>query len=170
MKQSRGMLEYLGLQVFSYQGMHALTQVLALHQLSKIPLRDLLMELDSPLTRDGLKEIANIIRNHERTNRAPDRTTYFRYARVWDTKYFAQLQSKTCIPLLYVAAVAVRDASPNASSDPTQIYALQNIGATMKQALDRVAAEITKFVVEKSYSDARSGKAWEAASVPTQDE
>ncbi|UXD79150.1 Nucleocapsid protein [Alphacytorhabdovirus alphapogostemi] len=163
LKQSRGMLEYLGLQVFSYQGMHALTQVLALHQLSKVSLKDLMIELDSPLTRGGLREIATIIRHHERTNRAPDRKTYFRYARVWDTKYFAQLQSKTCVPLLYVAAVAVRDISPNKTSDPTQIYALQNIGTAMKQALDRVAAALTKYIVDKSYHDLKSGSVWEAA-------
>nr|QSX72141.1 N protein [Tomato yellow mottle-associated virus] len=163
LKQSKGMIEYLGLQVFSYQGMHALTQVLALHQMSKVPLRDLMMELDSPLTRDGLREISNILKNHERTNRAPERKTYFRYSRVWDTKYFAQLQSKTCVPLLYVAAVAVRDISANTTSDPTQIYALQNIGSAMKASLDRVAAALTNYLVDKSYRDAKSGSVWDAA-------
>nr|UUH54291.1 putative N protein [Cytorhabdovirus fragariae] len=163
LQQPKGMLEYLGLQVFSYQGMHALTQVLAIHQISKIPLKDLLKEMDSPLTRDGLREIANILRNYEQTTRHPDRKTYFRYARVWSPKYFAQLQSKICVPLLYVAAVTVRDISPNSIADPTQIYALQNIGASMKEVLNRVAARLVAFVMERTLSDDKSGSIWDAA-------
>ncbi|DBA37138.1 TPA_asm: N [Pogostemom alphacytorhabdovirus 2] len=163
LQQPRGMLEYLGLQVFSYQGMHALTQILAIHQISKIPLRDLLKEMDSPLTRDGLREIANILRNYEQTTKQPDRKTYFRYARVWSPKYFAQLQSKVCVPLLYVAAVTVRDISPNSTADPTQIFALQNIGAGMKEVLNRVAARLVAFVMERSLSDEHSGSIWDSA-------
>ncbi|DBA37051.1 TPA_asm: N [Medicago alphacytorhabdovirus 1] len=163
LKQPRGMLEYLGLQVFSYQGMHALTQVLAIHQISKVPLRELLKELDSPLTRQGLRAILEILKNHERTTKDPNRKTYFRYARVWDSKYFSQLQSKACVPLLYVAAVTVRDISPSSTSDPTQIRALQNIGGSLKEVLTEVARQIVEFVMERSLVDEKSGGAWEAA-------
>ncbi|DBA37088.1 TPA_asm: N [Ocimum alphacytorhabdovirus 1] len=160
--QSRGMLEYLGLQVFAYQGMHTLPQVLAIHQISKVPLRELLRELDSPMTRDGLRQIVGILRNHEITTTSTGRKTYFRYARVWDRKYFAALQSKACVPLFYVAAQVVKNLSPNSASDPTKAFALQNIGDQLKTGLTKVATRLTAALLQNTAIDARSGEIWEA--------
>ncbi|QQL94318.1 nucleocapsid [Kenyan potato cytorhabdovirus] len=160
--QSRGMLEYLGLQVFAYQGMHTLPQVLAIHQISKVPLKELLRELDSPMTRDGLRQIVKILRFHEITTTSTGRKTYFRYARVWDKKYFAALQSKSCVPLFYVAAQVVKNLSPNSSSDPTQAYALKNIGEQLKIGLTKVATKLTASLLQNTAIDAKSGEIWDA--------
>lgn len=159
----RGLIEYLGLQVFAYQGMHALTQVLAIHQLGKMPLKDLLKELDCPMTRDGLKEISKILRDYEQTTTSGPRKTYFRYSRIWDKKYFSPIQSKVCVPLLYVAARTVKSIATNLRSDPMKIYALQSVGDTMKETLERVAASLVQIIIESTVVDQKSGRIWDSA-------
>ncbi|UTQ50527.1 MAG: nucleocapsid [Pastinaca cytorhabdovirus 1] len=158
-KQDRGLLEYLALQVFAYQGMHAVVQILAIHQISKYPMGSLLREMDSRMTRSAVKEVHLIIRDFHRNARHPNRKTYFRYARVWDEGYFSKVQSKNCAQLLYLAAKTVKELSPNSNSDPTQIYAVKNMSDTMKAQLDAVSNKLLMLILS-SVDDEETGQIW----------
>jgi len=159
-KQSKGLLDYLGIQIFAYQGMHVVTQVLTIQQISKIPLGMLLRELDCPITRAGVKEVYNIVKNYEITDTNPTRTTFFRFSRVWDTGFFTNVQSKNCAPLLYVAAKTVKDISSSTISDPTKIYAVQHLGDSMRQTLDKASKKLVAIILEKTTQDEESGEMW----------
>ncbi|DAF42339.1 TPA_asm: N [Nymphaea alba virus 1] len=160
-RQQKGLLDYLGIQIFAYQGMHAVTQIIALQQTCKVPMDVVLRELDSPITRAGVMEVYNIIKNYEKTDIHPNRTTYFRYARVWDTGYFLNVQSKNCAPLVYLAAKTLKAVSSNSLSDPTQIFAVQNIGSAMKERLDRVSDKFSHMLLASATTDDSSGTIWD---------
>ncbi|WOZ13917.1 nucleocapsid protein [Chelidonium yellow mottle associated virus] len=161
-KQPRGLLEYIGLQIFAYQGLHIMNQLLHLKALSKAPMGMLLRQLDCPVTRDGVREVYNIIMNLEVTTKAPNRKTYFRYARVWNDGYFTQIRSQTCAPLLYTVAKVVKEIDTDSKSDPTQIYAIQNIGAALKVRLDEAATKLTEMLITQTTQDIESGDIWQS--------
>ncbi|DBA36961.1 TPA_asm: N [Cardamine alphacytorhabdovirus 1] len=159
-KQDRGLLEYLALQVFAYQGMHVVVQILAIHQISKYPMGSLLRELDCRMTRSAVKEVYLIIRDYHRNANNPARKTYFRYARVWDEGYFSRVQSKNCSQLLYLAAKTVKELSPNSNSDPTQIYAVKNMSETMKEQLNAVSNKLLSLILSSVDDDEETGQIW----------
>lgn len=161
-KQPRGLLEYIGLQIFAYQGLHIMNQLLHLKALSKASMGLLLRQLDCPITRDGVREVYNIIKNLEVTTKAPNRKTYFRYARVWNDGYFTQIRSQSCAPLLYTVAKVVKEVDTNAKSDPTQIYAIQNIGDALKARLDVAAKNLVDMLLNDTTQDVESGDIWQA--------
>ncbi|DBA37176.1 TPA_asm: N [Rose alphacytorhabdovirus 1] len=165
-RQPRGLLEYIGLQIYAYQGLHVVTQILTIKQLSKYRLGALLRQLDCPLTREGVMEVYNLIKNHEVTEANPERKTYFRYARVWSDGYFLRIRSKDCAPLLYTAARVVKEITPNLKSDPTKIYALQNLGAALRETLDAAALRLVKTLMDTSTLDAGSGDMWQTDITP----
>nr|DAF42378.1 TPA_asm: N [Allium chinense virus 1] len=159
-KQDRGLLEYLALQVFAYQGMHVVVQILAIHQISKFPMGNLLRELDCRMTRSAVKEVHIIIRDYHRNANYPNRKTYFRYARVWDEGYFSRVQSKNCAQLLYLAAKTVKELSPNSNSDPTQIYAVKSMSETMKEQLNIVSNKLLVLILSSVEDDDETGQIW----------
>ncbi|DBA37096.1 TPA_asm: N [Pelargonium alphacytorhabdovirus 1] len=159
-QQPRGLLEYIGLQIYAYQGLHVVSQILTIKQISKAPMGLILRELDCPITRDGVREVYNIIMNYEVTDAAPNRKTYFRYARVWGEGYFLKIRSAACAPLLYTAAKVVKEISTNAKSDPTNIYAVQNIGDALKAKLNKAAGNLVDMLLSSVTVDAESGQSW----------
>ncbi|DBA37169.1 TPA_asm: N [Primula alphacytorhabdovirus 2] len=160
-QQPRGLLEYIGLQIYAYQGLHVVSQILTIKQISKAPMGLILRELDCPITRDGVREVYNIIMNYEVTDAAPTRKTYFRYARVWGEGYFLKIRSAACAPLLYTAAKVVKEISTNTRSDPTNIYAVQSIGDSLKAKLNKAAGKLTDMLLSSVTVDAESGSSWE---------
>ncbi|DBA37014.1 TPA_asm: N [Ficus alphacytorhabdovirus 1] len=159
-KQDRGLLEYLAIQVFAYQGMHVVVQILSIHQISHVPLGMLLREMDCQITRTAVSEVYRIMRDYQPNDKHPTRKTYFRYARVWDDGYFSKVQSKQCSQLLYLAAKVVKELSPNTTSDPTKIYAVANMGESMRQKLDAVAQKLLDLIMTSLEDDEESGSIW----------
>ncbi|DAF42321.1 TPA_asm: N [Glehnia littoralis virus 1] len=159
-KQSRGLLEYIGLQIFAYQGLHIMNQLLTLKALSKASMGMLLRQLDCPLTRDGVREVYHILMNLEVTTKAPNRKTYFRYARVWNDGYFTQIRSQSCAPFLYTVAKVVKELDTASKSDPTQIYAIQQIGDSLKKKLDDAASKLVDMLLNQNTQDVESGDIW----------
>lgn len=159
-KQDFGLLEYLATQVFSYQGMHVVTQTLAIHQITAVPLGMLLREMDCQMTREAVREIYRIVKDYHRNADHPDRTTFYRYARVWNEGYFSRVQSKSCAQLLYLAAKIVKELGTNSNSDPTQIYAVKDLAASAKERLNKVADNIISFIWAQAADDEEAGDAW----------
>ncbi|KAK0600885.1 hypothetical protein LWI29_019189 [Acer saccharum] len=93
-KKNKELMEYLSGQVFQYIGMHALTLTVALQQVTKCDMGFLLGELKCPMTREAVQAIDHLLQNHELVKEKPGSKTYFRYARVWDSDYFLEIQSK----------------------------------------------------------------------------
>ncbi|WNK12384.1 MAG: N protein [Coriander cytorhabdovirus 1] len=159
-KQDSGLIEYLATQVFAYQGMHVVTQTLAIHQLSAVPLGMLLREMDCQMTRAAVGEIYKIVKDYHRNDKYPNRKTYYRYARVWNEGYFSKVQSKACAQLLYLAAKIVKELDSKNTSDPTQIFAVKDMAGATKERLDKVAANIIRFIWSQADEDEEAGDAW----------
>ncbi|UTN00441.1 putative nucleocapsid [Hyptis latent virus] len=160
LKQDLGLLEYLAIQVFAYQGMHVVTQVFAIHQIAKCGLGDLLQQLNSKWTTTAVNVIYNIIKNYQRTDKHPERKTYWRYARVWNDGYFSQIQSKSCSQLLYLAAKTVKTMSNDEKSDPTQIFAIKDMATKMKERLDLISDKLVDMLMAVDDNDETTGDIW----------
>lgn len=157
----QGLLTYLAGQQFSYPGMHAYTLLIEIHEQTGIKFGQLLREMDCPATRAGVKEVLDIIKDFEITKLHPKRTTYFRYARNWDPKYFGTLQSTQCKTLVYVAAsVCKKISAQGEKGDPTEIYAIKTLDATIKERLEAVANRMAHKIIDQMLVDAMSGEAW----------
>ncbi|DAC81993.1 nucleocapsid [Trichosanthes associated rhabdovirus 1] len=160
-KNNYGMLSYLAGQIYQYTGLHAVVQVLAIQQVTQVPMDQLLGELNHRSTRQPLLALYDMLQHHEIVKEKPGRKTYFRYARIWDSGYFHELQSKQCPDLVYLAAKILKEVSPTgARSDPTKIYAIQDLGETKKEFLDRVATNISRWLVEADDDTGDSGASW----------
>nr|DAF42386.1 TPA_asm: N [Pelargonium radula virus 1] len=158
-----GMLRYLVTQMYSYTGMHAYASVMQLQVEHNVTFKFLLEELNCPVTRKAVYEIADIIRNHEITEQHSDRKTYFRYARVWDSGFFVNLQSKNCTVLGYTVAKARKMLSSSTTlSDPTQAFAFKNLDEKIKSSLDTVADRLYEKIMAVSTQDEESGSIWKA--------
>ncbi|DBA36954.1 TPA_asm: N [Baccharis alphacytorhabdovirus 1] len=157
----QGLLNFLAGQQYAYTGMHAYKLLLDIHEASGIPYSDLLAGFDCPITRNGIMEVLVLIRDHEITKANPDRTTYFRYARVWNPKYFMALQSSNCKTLVYVTAkVAKLIGAQKAGGDPTEIMAIKNLDKMMRDRLDIVAEKMANSIFDVMLHDNESGTAW----------
>ncbi|DBA37162.1 TPA_asm: N [Primula alphacytorhabdovirus 1] len=161
MVTQQGLLTYLAGQQFSYPGMHAYTLLIEIHEQTGIKFGQLLREMDCPATRSAVKETLEIIRDFEVTKMHPNRTTYFRYARNWDPKYFGTLQSTHCKTLVYVAAsVCKKISAQGEKGDPTEIYAIKTLDATLKARLEAVADRMAHKIIDQMLVDAQSGESW----------
>ncbi|ATS17308.1 nucleocapsid protein [Cabbage cytorhabdovirus 1] len=158
----QGLLNYLVCQQYSYFGMHAYSLLLSIHEATGIKLGQLLREMDCPITRAGVMAAFDLIKNHEITSKNPARTTYFRYARVWNSNYFRALQSSNCTTLVYVAAkVAKITSAQKVGGDPMEIYALKNIDEVMLTRLNKVAAKMSELILTAMMEDEIAGVAWQ---------
>ncbi|KAK4851250.1 hypothetical protein QYF36_013633 [Acer negundo] len=154
---NKRLMEYLSGQVFQYTGMHALTLTLAIQQVTKCDMGFLLGELNCPMTRQAVQAIDHLLQNHELVKEKPGRKTYFRYARLRDSDYFLEIQSKKCPQLVYVVAKTLKNVSPTgASSDPTQIYCIKNMGEVWKKRLDGVADRLSELLMQRKLKPASS--------------
>nr|DBA37067.1 TPA_asm: N [Morinda alphacytorhabdovirus 1_Mor] len=157
----QGLLNYLACQQYSYFGMHAYTLILSIHEATGLKLGSLLREMDCPVTRSGVMAAFDIIKEHEITSKNPNRKTYFRYARVWNSKYFSALQSSNCTTLVYVAAkVAKMTSAQRTGGDPMEIYAIKNMDEVVRTRLDEVAMKMASMVLDTMLVDSESGNAW----------
>ncbi|DBA36925.1 TPA_asm: N [Arctium alphacytorhabdovirus 1] len=160
-KNNSGLLSYLAGQIFQYTGLHAVVQILAIQQVTKIPMDQLLGELNHRSTRQPLQAFYKMLQVHELVKEHPGRKTYFRYARIWDAGYFHELQSKACPDLVFLTASIVKQVSPTgAKSDPTKIYAIQDIGETKRAFLTEVAEKISSWLVRADDDDDEAGASW----------
>nr|DAF42332.1 TPA_asm: N [Lotus corniculatus virus 1] len=160
-----GMLRYLVTQMYSYTGMHAYASIMQLQIEHNVTFSFLLDELNCPVTRKAVHEIADIIRHHEVTEVHSDRKTYFRYARVWDSGYFVNLQSKNCTVLGYTVAKTRKMLSSNSvTSDPTQAYAFKGMDEKLKTSLNAVADRLYDKIMAHATQDEESGDVWKAMS------
>lgn len=160
-KNNQGMMSYLAGQIYQYTGLHAVVQILAIQQVTQVPMDELLGELNHRSTRQPLLALYEMLQYHELVKEKPGRKTYFRYARIWDSGYFHELQSKQCPDLVYLAAKILKEVSPTgARSDPTKIYAIQDIGDTKREFLDRVAGNIAQWLVKADDDTGDSGASW----------
>ncbi|DBA37238.1 TPA_asm: N [Zea alphacytorhabdovirus 1] len=159
-KQDFGLMEYLATQVFAYQGMHVVTQTLAIHQMTAVPIGYLLREMDCQMTRAAVTEIYNIVKHYHKNDEHPDRKTYYRYSRVWNEGYFSKVQSKSCAQLLYLAAKIVKDIGNNTNSDPTKIFAIKDLSESAKERLNQVANNIIRYIWAQADDDEEAGNAW----------
>ncbi|DBA36991.1 TPA_asm: N [Cynara alphacytorhabdovirus 1] len=156
-----GMLRYLVTQMYSYTGMHSYASIMQLQIEHNVSFKFLLEELNCPVTRKAVYEVADIIRHHEVTEAHPERKTYFRYARVWDSGFFVNLQSKNCAVLGYTVAKARKMLSASTSvSDPTQAYAFKNMDDKIKSSLDVVADKLYEKIMAMATQDKESGSIW----------
>nr|WNV48251.1 MAG: nucleocapsid protein [Cnidium virus 2] len=160
-KNNQGMMSYLAGQIYQYTGLHAVVQVLAIQQVTKVPMDQLLGELNHRSTRQALLALYDLLQHHELVKEKPGRKTYFRYARIWDSGYFHELQSKQCPDLVFLAARILKEVSPTgARSDPTKIYAIQDLGDIKKEFLTEVAMKISRWLVSADDDTGDSGAAW----------
>ncbi|DBA36977.1 TPA_asm: N [Chrysanthemum alphacytorhabdovirus 1] len=160
-KNNCGLMSYLAGQIFQYTGLHAAVQILAIQQVTKVPMDQLLGELNHRSTRQPLQAFYKMLQIHELVKEHPGRKTYFRYARVWDSGYFHELQSKACPDLVFLTASIVKQVSPTgAKSDPTKIYAIQDIGETKRVFLTEVAEKISSWLVRADDDDEEAGASW----------
>ncbi|AJG39174.1 nucleocapsid [Wuhan Insect virus 4] len=155
-----GMLRYLAIQMFAYTSMHAYSFVVQMQTETGVSFRDILTELCCSATRAGVDQIAKILREYELTEGHPDRKTYFRYARVWDSGYFTSLQTSNCKMLAYVAAKTMKNLSSTNMSDPTEIFALQSVSEKMRSTLDGVADNLYDILMAKMTQDSDAGNSW----------
>nr|DBA37119.1 TPA_asm: N [Pogostemom alphacytorhabdovirus 1_Pog] len=157
----QGLLNYLACQQYAYYGMHAYTLLLSIHEATGLKLGTLLKEMDCPVTRAGVRAAFDLIKDHEITSKFPNRKTYFRYARVWNSKYFSALQSSNCTTLVYVTAkVSKITSSQKAGGDPLEIYAIKNMDDVIKARLDKVATRLASMILDTMLIDEESGSAW----------
>jgi hypothetical protein len=148
--QQRGLVDYLSGQIFSYTGMHAYNLTMAIQETTKCELDLLLRELNCPLTRSAVEGIRDIVKNHELTEGHSTRTTYFRYARIWDPDYFYKVQTKSCLALVYLVAKTFKEIGTTSEvADPTKIHALRKLGEPMKAHLDVVSDRLVKMISSK---------------------
>nr|QBS46637.1 nucleocapsid [Raspberry vein chlorosis virus] len=159
-RQDKGLLEYLATQVFAYQGMHMVTQTLAIHQITKVPIGKLLAQMDCQMTRAAVTEIYYIVRDYQKNEQHQDRKSYYRYARVWSDGYFSKVQSKACGQLVYLAAKTVKDLGASTNSDPTEIYAIKDLSAAARERLDRVSAKLIDYIWSLANNDEDAGGIW----------
>nr|DBA37200.1 TPA_asm: N [Tolmeia alphacytorhabdovirus 1] len=159
----QGLLNYVACQQFAYTGMHAYSLIVDIHEKTGMTFGKLLQQMNCPVTRSGVKAVAEIIRNHEVTSKNPARSTYFRYSRIWNTKYFSALQSTNCRTLLYVAAKVNKIVSTQGQGgDPMEIYALKDMDETMTKRLDAVATDLAERIIDHMLIDDQSGDVWAA--------
>jgi hypothetical protein len=159
-KNGKGLMEYLAGQIFAYTGLHAVTQTQAIQQATNCDMQLLLTELEGPMTRTSVMELYNLLKNHEITSLNPNRKTFFRYARNWDAAYFAPLQTKRCIPLVYLTAKVYKLVAPSgAKSDPMKIFGLSDVGLKSREQLDRVADKLASLLI-KVDDDGNTGSSW----------
>ncbi|DAF42284.1 TPA_asm: N [Asclepias syriaca virus 1] len=159
-QSSFGMLKYLANQMFAYTAMHAYSFVIQIQAETGVSFKLLLTELDCPATRAGVREIANIIRTYELTEAHPNRKTYFRYARVWDSGYFSSIQTSNCKMLAYVVAKVRKSLSTQGMSNPTDIYALKSLDSKLMGTLDVVADNLYDMIIRNTTEDEESGSIW----------
>ncbi|KAK2639659.1 hypothetical protein Ddye_027454 [Dipteronia dyeriana] len=154
---NKGLMEYLSGQVFQYTRMHAVTLTLAIQKETKCDMAFLLRQLNCPMTREAVQAIDHLLQNHELVKEKPGRKTYFRYARVWDSGYFWELQSKNCPQLVYVVAKTLKNVLPTgASSDPTKIYCIKDMWEVMKKRLDGVTTNLSELLISLNAADNQS--------------
>ncbi|DBA37192.1 TPA_asm: N [Scutellaria alphacytorhabdovirus 1] len=156
---SAGIIKYLATQMYAYTGMHAYSFIVQIQSETGVSFKTLLSELDCPATRSAVREVADVIRNYEVTALHPKRTTYFRYARVWDPGYFSSIQTSNCKTLAYVVA-KVRKSIAGGMSSPTDIFALKGLDDKFIATLDDVADNLYDIIIESTTQDAESGSIW----------
>nr|DBA37146.1 TPA_asm: N [Pogostemom alphacytorhabdovirus 3_Pog] len=156
---SAGMMKYLSTQMYSYTGMHAYSFIVQIQLETGVSFKTLLSELDCPATRSAVREVANVIRRYEVTAAHPKRTTYFRYARVWDPGYFSSIQTSNCKMLAYVVA-QVRKSIAGGMSSPTDIFALKGLDEKFIATLDIVADNLYDIIIANTTQDSESGSIW----------
>ncbi|DAF42441.1 TPA_asm: nucleocapsid [Bacopa monnieri virus 1] len=156
---SAGMLKYLSTQMYSYTGMHAYSFVIQIQSETGVSFKTLLTELDCPATRVAVREIAGIIRKYEITAAHPNRTSYFRFARVWDPGYFSSVQTTNCKMLAYVVA-QVRKSISGGMNSPTDIFALKGLDEKLIADLDVVAGNLYEIIMASTTQDEESGSIW----------
>ncbi|DBA37111.1 TPA_asm: N [Pinellia alphacytorhabdovirus 1] len=158
---AKGMLRYLATQMYSYTALHAYSYIVQIQSESGVSFKVLLSQLDCPATRSAVREVANIIRKYEITEAHPERKTYFRYARVWDSGYFSSLQTSQCKILARVAGRTQQMLSSKADgSDPTGAYALKNMDPKLIKTLDEVSDRLFEVIMEATTNDEQSGGIW----------
>ncbi|UZP80985.1 nucleocapsid protein [Alphacytorhabdovirus ribes] len=159
----QGLLNYVACQQFAYTGMHSYSLLVDIHEKTGMTFGALLKQLNCPITRTGVRAAAEIIKNNEVTSKNPTRTTYFRYSRIWNPKYFSALQSSNCVTLLYVTAKVNKMISTQGQGgDPMEIYALKALDETMTNRLDAVATLLAEKIIDHMLIDDQSGEMWEA--------
>lgn len=161
LKTERGLLQYLACQMFSYTGMHAYNLMVQIHMTSQISIGRLLRELDCPATRTSVLAMRDIVRDFEVTGVNPNRKTYFRYARVWDSGFFDRLQTSNCKMLTYVTAKTCKMLSNQGeAANPTNIYAIKDLDSAMTEKLDTVANNLFNLIMRETTKDEESGSVW----------
>ncbi|DBA37035.1 TPA_asm: N [Hedera alphacytorhabdovirus 1] len=157
----QGLLNYVACQQYAYSGMHAYSLLVDIHEKTGMTFGKLLQYLNCPITRNGVRVAADIIRNHEITSKNANRTTYFRYARIWNPKYFSALQSSNCRTLLYVTAKVNKMVSTQGQGgDPMEIYALKDMDEAITKRLDVVATTLAERIIDHMLIDEESGDVW----------
>ncbi|KAL3638896.1 hypothetical protein CASFOL_016803 [Castilleja foliolosa] len=147
-KNHLGMLTYLACQMFSYTGMHAYSFIMQIHAKSGIEFAPLLKQLNCQATRRAVIEAENIINKFELIEGKEGRTTYFRYARFFDSGYFLSLQTSNCTFLAYVTAKTLQMLTPQSEgSNPLDVYALKNVGPAWRARMDKAAANLYKYIL-----------------------
>ncbi|DBA37028.1 TPA_asm: N [Geum alphacytorhabdovirus 1] len=157
----QGLLNYVACQQYAYSGMHAYSLLVDIHEKTGMTFGKLLQYLNCPITRNGVRVAADIIRNHEITSKNASRTTYFRYSRIWNPKYFSALQSSNCRTLLYVTAKVNKMVSTQGQGgDPMEIYALKDMDEAITKRLDVVATTLAERIIDHMLVDEESGDVW----------
>lgn len=151
-------VRYLCVIPLAYAGMHAFKLFCNFRSQKKVPAYWLMNELSFPSTSDAIDDIYLIFDSFFPTlEDTSKRTQMFKYARLMDSAYFANLQSSACIPLIYVLAKLLTDhcVLPE-GADPMNIYGVKEVKGDHKKYLDEVADQImirVPEVLDEMYSE-----------------
>jgi len=152
-----GIIRYLAILPLAYAGMHAYKLFLEARLLTRKTNQQLLLDLKSPMTRDGCLAIADILTNHESTT-SMKKSGKFRFARILGPQFFQTLQTKHCTELVYCLVQIIGNIRTNSGlQNPSSIAGLGSLNADIKTKLDRAATLIVSAIPQalaKEYSPA----------------
>ncbi|DBA36639.1 TPA_asm: N [Dryobalanops betacytorhabdovirus 1] len=136
-----GMIRYLANLQYSYNGMHGYGLFREVLIATKWKTGDALMKLWTQPTEAVIDQIADIFKNFESIKKGDGttekRTTYFKYARAVDPRFFLPLQPSQCLTFIYMCCKILNHfVSHTELSNPMKMVALQKMGKEQKEFLD----------------------------------
>ncbi|DBA36822.1 TPA_asm: N [Vicia betacytorhabdovirus 1] len=145
-----GLLRYLAILPLSFTGLHAYK---LFHDVMRETYQDpkwLLSEMLTPYTRKALLTIANILTNFESTEQG-SKTVGFKYSRLISSDYFPDLQTKQCLPLVYLLAKILEYfKSYQNNTGPTNIAGLATLSPEQTTLFNLVAEKIVLALPEEN--------------------
>nr|AZB50439.1 nucleocapsid protein [Rice stripe mosaic virus] len=132
-----GILRYVAVLPLAYSGMHAMKLFMDVKMLTKLTSNYLIGAMRSPLTKDALDAIMDILISFESTTKTK-KSEKFRFARIVSTQFFQSLQTKNCKELVYLMVQIIAEyRKAEGVRDPMNIAGLDDISSRNKKKLNK---------------------------------